>query len=151
MRTINVKMCGMQHILLPLHTPLPHPIISIKSALPSGIPICTCSWSALEYMSSRCTCTSVCYPSLLPPLSGAVYRGNWKTGVKEGQGTFTFKNGETFSGLFHGGHPSQQQESGEEVQLRPRTPLSSLIGEFIITYTLYMCCGLSTTYMYMYM
>ena len=67
------------------------------------------------------------FSSLLPSLSGAVYRGQWERGVKEGCGTFTFKNGGTYSGLFHRDRMALHEESGE-VLLRPRTPLGSLIG-----------------------
>ena len=86
---------------------------------------------ALSKHMYTCTYTHI-FHSLSLSLSGAVYRGMWKEGVKEGEGTFTFKNGETFSGLFHRDHLSQQQENGEEVHRRPRTPLSSLIGESIM-------------------
>jgi hypothetical protein len=60
--------------------------------------------------------------------SGAVYRGEWAGGIKEGRGTFTFKNGETFSGTFHHDRMTSQEESAE-VNLRPQTPLGSLIGD----------------------
>ena len=87
-------------------------------------PYLTVSYTSLHPMLSF---TFFIHSSLPLPLSGAVYRGEWAGGIKEGRGTFTFKNGETFSGVFHRDRMASQEESAE-VTLRPQTPLGSLIG-----------------------
>ena len=77
-------------------------------------------------------------PSIPPSLSGAVYKGEWAEGLKEGRGTFTLKNGESFTGTFHRDRvsyresPSTDLPAEEEVLLRPKTPLGTLIGIIIL-------------------
>ena len=75
------------------------------------------------------------YPSFycISLFSGAVYRGEWVDGLKEGRGTFTFKNGESFAGVFHRDRISSSRETDEEereVFPRPKTPLGTLIGTY---------------------
>ena len=55
-------------------------------------------------------------------------------GQKQGRGTFTSKNGELFTGVFHrdrlsSQHGGEEEEEGErKVFPRPKTPLGTLIG-----------------------
>ena len=59
-----------------------------------------------------------------------MYSGEWEAGSKEGRGTFTYQNGETYRRAFHCDRMTGKELGEEEEEvMRPRTPLGSLIGK----------------------